>query len=221
MKILMVSIALGAFFFTSCRKEPVGCFSVQEHRVKVDEMVLFQDCSENVTDYLWDFGDGNESDVVSPVHFYNKRGHYEVKLKGYSENYETVWATGSIVVVEDHFKEVIIKGVIDVPEIHDLRLNVYTTGERDTPSLVQSPVIGQIEIAKAQVTPSIIKILEHLTLDKGSAFVELSFHQQHSEFVSFVARGIYVPGETKRFSLTSKAPELKDVLLEVTTEIYD
>ena len=40
----------------------------------------FQDASENAETYHWDFGDGNNSNVISPNHVYQRAGKYQVKL---------------------------------------------------------------------------------------------------------------------------------------------
>lgn len=43
----------------------------------------FQNLSEGATNYLWDFGDGNVSDVSDPVHVYADTGAYFVTLLAY------------------------------------------------------------------------------------------------------------------------------------------
>lgn len=43
--------------------------------------VEFLDLSENVTDVVWNFGDGNSSTAKSPVHIYTTPGNYTLSLK--------------------------------------------------------------------------------------------------------------------------------------------
>lgn len=43
--------------------------------------IKFQNESAGAVSYLWDFGDGNNSDIANPTHKYSKHGEYEVKLK--------------------------------------------------------------------------------------------------------------------------------------------
>lgn len=42
--------------------------------------VLFENQSRNATRYFWDFGDGNVSEEVDPMHTFNLPGEYEVRL---------------------------------------------------------------------------------------------------------------------------------------------
>jgi C1A family cysteine protease/PKD repeat protein len=42
--------------------------------------VQFTDISENATERIWDFGDGNYSTAVTPVHIYENAGKYTVSL---------------------------------------------------------------------------------------------------------------------------------------------
>lgn len=43
--------------------------------------VIFTNHSTNADSYFWDFGDGNSSTLVSPVHTYSETGRYEVSLE--------------------------------------------------------------------------------------------------------------------------------------------
>ncbi len=45
-----------------------------------DNMIDFQDESENAVSWLWDFGDGNTSSLQSPSHLYDNAGFYDVTL---------------------------------------------------------------------------------------------------------------------------------------------
>ncbi|TVR85762.1 MAG: PKD domain-containing protein [Saprospirales bacterium] len=47
----------------------------------VGDQVSFQNHSENGTAPAWDFGDGNQSNQVSPVHIYEESGDYTVELR--------------------------------------------------------------------------------------------------------------------------------------------
>jgi len=60
---------------------PVAAFVGTPRTVNRDVNVRFTDLSTNSpTTWVWDFGDGATSNVQNPVHAYNKKGWYDVKL---------------------------------------------------------------------------------------------------------------------------------------------
>ncbi len=50
-----------------------------------NQKITFTNTSENATNYLWNFGDGNTSAQENPVYIYNESGTYIVMLTAYSE----------------------------------------------------------------------------------------------------------------------------------------
>ena len=48
-------------------------------------MVTFTNTSDNATTYSWDFGDGNSSTEINPVHNYDGDGMYDVELTATNE----------------------------------------------------------------------------------------------------------------------------------------
>lgn len=83
--LLLFLIPLFSFILTSCDKDeeaptPVADFSASKSSALVDEEIQFKNLSENATDYLWDFGDGNASMEESPIHWYTNAGTYKVTL---------------------------------------------------------------------------------------------------------------------------------------------
>ncbi len=44
------------------------------------ESIYFNNFTENASSYLWDFGDGEQTDYHSPTHYYSEDGEYNVKL---------------------------------------------------------------------------------------------------------------------------------------------
>lgn len=57
-----------------------------------DDPVKFHNYSQNAVYYEWDFGDGNTSRDIEPVHYYNKPGTYSIKLTAWSDKacYDTL-----------------------------------------------------------------------------------------------------------------------------------
>lgn len=56
--------------------EPISAFTYTEDGL----MVSFEDGSEDAISYAWDFGDGNTSTEMNPVHEYAAEGNYTVEL---------------------------------------------------------------------------------------------------------------------------------------------
>lgn len=80
-----------------------GMLSIYDHSIYVDftstkylNRVLFTNASsENATDFLWDFGDGNTSNEREPLHVYENSGSYDVRLEA-SNNYTSKSMTENI-----------------------------------------------------------------------------------------------------------------------------
>lgn len=82
-------------FVSACKKEnstptpvpaiaispqPEAAFAVSTCFLKQGESVQFNNSSLHAENYLWDFGDGETSELVSPLHSYKTKGIYRVKL---------------------------------------------------------------------------------------------------------------------------------------------
>jgi gliding motility-associated-like protein len=61
---------------------PQADFSVRRgfEKVFTGERVEFSNSSTSANQYLWDFGDGNESSEFEPVHIYADSGIYDIQL---------------------------------------------------------------------------------------------------------------------------------------------
>src|ERR1051326_5373792 len=99
------------FFFTSCEKDPIGCFEMSASTVKVGTAVTFTDCSSKAKHqwfdkgtpsvYNWDFGDGNTGSGASVTHTYLNAGKFTVTLKVQDEDKDhSATVTQSITVTQ-------------------------------------------------------------------------------------------------------------------------
>lgn len=62
--------------------DPHAAFIVSDADACINDSLFFWDRSKsNVTDFLWDFGDGNQSTLRNPKHLYQTPGSYDVSLK--------------------------------------------------------------------------------------------------------------------------------------------
>jgi len=84
------AITLGMLSFNSCKKEvnpiadPTVCFAFAGN-LDVGESILFSNCSNDATEYIWDFGDGTSSEIADPSHVYYSPGTYTVELNSFNE----------------------------------------------------------------------------------------------------------------------------------------
>lgn len=78
---ILAAVLLSTFAFTGCGDPPEACFEVDATVVDQNYPVLFTNCSVfQQSGYAWDFGDGTNSNSVSPIHKFGAQGEYLVVL---------------------------------------------------------------------------------------------------------------------------------------------
>ena len=80
-----------------CSK-PMANFIIPEKQYKAPATIEFQNESEKATGYLWHFGDGDTSSMISPSHRFKLSGQYLVTLEAIDGNKRT--KTEKVIVVE-------------------------------------------------------------------------------------------------------------------------
>jgi PKD repeat protein len=66
--------------------KPLARFEITpENAIIPDDEIRFLNYSSNAVRYIWDFGDGNTSDVFEPVYRFRKYGNYNIRLVVWSE----------------------------------------------------------------------------------------------------------------------------------------
>jgi len=92
---------LSMLVFSSCKKPPKSKFVFSKQKAG---LVSFKNISVGVVDdYIWLFGDGDSSDLVSPTHRYNAPGSYTVTLIAINNQGEDQYQ--DVVVIEAGEKE--------------------------------------------------------------------------------------------------------------------
>lgn len=74
-------------------QKPRASFEIYPEDIALpDDPVNFHNYSQKAVRYEWDFGDGNTSGDIEPVHYYRKSGTYNIKLTAWSEDacYDTL-----------------------------------------------------------------------------------------------------------------------------------
>ena len=99
LKITLFGIIALLLFTVSCEKEGTGtapapavvsCFTIAVTEAHVGDEITFTNCSENATNYTWDFGD-NSSIITaeSPKYTYTTAGEFTVKMVAANDNNES------------------------------------------------------------------------------------------------------------------------------------
>lgn len=65
---------------------PNATFTILDDTICMNEAMLFANNSTNANNYLWDFGDGNTSAMISPGHTFAGSGTFQVSLVAYTIN---------------------------------------------------------------------------------------------------------------------------------------
>jgi hypothetical protein len=68
----------------ACSEKPTACFDSQVESAEVFQSIHFLNCSSDSDQYEWDFGDGNTSTDVNPIHAYAGTGTFLVSLRAMS-----------------------------------------------------------------------------------------------------------------------------------------
>jgi cyclophilin family peptidyl-prolyl cis-trans isomerase len=83
--VLRFALGIFAIALIAC-SAPRAHFAVQQEDQKAPADIAFENTSERAETYRWDFGDGNESEDISPQHRYRNSGTYRVTLKATKGN---------------------------------------------------------------------------------------------------------------------------------------
>lgn len=69
-------------------EEPVACFIPSKDKAFVGEIITFDNCSQNSTQYRWILTQVTETSEENPSHIFTEEGFYNVYLFAYNENLE-------------------------------------------------------------------------------------------------------------------------------------
>ncbi|WP_186758129.1 PKD domain-containing protein [Echinicola salinicaeni] len=101
--LVLMTLAFSTLFLPSCTEEglepaePIAGFTTVTNELEA----TFNNSSENVSSYSWNFGDGNTSTEESPTHTYEYAGIYTVVLTAKGANGTIVEADEDITIVEN------------------------------------------------------------------------------------------------------------------------
>ena len=107
--------------------KPIARFDWGVQPPQANTRTFFTNLSTGATTYLWDFGDGENSTDINPIHQYNATGNYDVELIAYNSSgcTDTFPLTVSA----------LINPLLDVP-------NAFTPGKFGTNSIVKVAGFG-------------------------------------------------------------------------------
>jgi hypothetical protein len=81
----LLTCIIGSFVLIACSEKEKSesykaCFEFASDTMKAGDAISFTNCSENSSDYSWDFGDGTKSRLMEPDHIYSHAGSYQIVL---------------------------------------------------------------------------------------------------------------------------------------------
>ena len=110
---LLVLVGLLTFIFIwGCDQrtdevQPTACFTASKITAKVDEIIVFDNCSTDAETYGWTFGDGNTSTEISPSHKYLEEGEFTVRLVAKNKT-----------LIDEETIAIVVEASVD-PELYD------------------------------------------------------------------------------------------------------
>jgi PKD repeat protein len=119
---------------------PVASFTPSSYELcENEEMVLTDFSSEQPTEWMWDFGDGNSSVTQNPTHTYDAPGTYIIELE-VTNSFGSNSAVQTVVVYENPIVEVTTSDNDNVVCLNDA--NVQLTGSPSGTSFTGSGISG-------------------------------------------------------------------------------
>ena len=117
-KVTLKAISEERFNSTSSRvtivyPSPVASFTTSKKSAITAEKITFTNESEEATEYLWDFGDGQTSSDENPTHAFYEAGNYTVSLTTTGKGGENV-STLNIDIETGEFNIIPGKGITDI-----------------------------------------------------------------------------------------------------------
>jgi hypothetical protein len=82
----VIIFCAASLIISGCQTEPAACFELNKENYLTGEPVLFDNCSADADEFIWDFGDSVISSDKNPVHVYSDTGSFEIKLSASSHN---------------------------------------------------------------------------------------------------------------------------------------
>ena len=124
MKNFFLPLLLFAFIFSSCSKDkdvvtpaptpaaplPVACFTINKNWIGLlSDTFSFFNCSQNAVRYEWDFGDLTYAPVPNPLHVYNQRNTFIVRMTAYNSDNISSTATDTIFIRRYSLEKIIYR----------------------------------------------------------------------------------------------------------------
>lgn len=105
---------------------PVAEFDVSQVQLCEGDAAAFDNQSIDADVFVWDFGDGNESNEISPVHSYTQPGNYTVSLKASLSEYAHQSVKQMEITVHGTYRDTLLQYICR-GETFEWQLNNLTT----------------------------------------------------------------------------------------------
>lgn len=147
----LVSLAvIFTAFLAGCEDDPVpptSDFTFDPAEITVYDEVTFTNASTGADTYAWDFGDGETSTEMNPVHIYKASGSYTVKLVASNADGDT-----------ESSKSLTVNDPNNYCTINGTEYIIDSEMYWDTPHMGGDPYIRVLTTASGQDNPDLLKL---------------------------------------------------------------
>lgn len=144
-KVLVICIGVASLFSCKKKEEISACMTADKTEILVNEVVQFENCSENYLTAEWDFGDGIQSEVANTSHRFEEPGEYVVRLRVIDDKGNTSESSTIIKVYEVKLAKI----TIDHPNLTDQ--NTYWNISYNFSSLLNNPQLTMDTLAPSKI----------------------------------------------------------------------
>ncbi len=96
-KIELIFLYCITLILASCAKKPMAAFVIEAKDKSAPAKIKFDNHSKKADKFIWDFGDGTQSEDIAPVHRYLVSGKYTIMLRAIQGTKENTMAKEIII----------------------------------------------------------------------------------------------------------------------------
>ncbi len=148
--------------------------------------ISFTNLSVNAINYIWNFGDGNTSTAINPVHYYINQGNYNVNLTARKCGMENSSSQIiNIISTSDDYIQNTDNDFTIFPNPSESEINVIfnKNKEKDSEYIIFNQSGAMVKSGKIDKNQNLINISD---LNKGTYLLQIQTKKQKSNIKSFI-----------------------------------